>query len=76
MSCRVLTPGPREVAQIASEKLGGPDFFGGNVEKEAAEEAARMKEREQNSSVPASVSLAAKQDIMEQSAMAGDSDWR
>ena len=75
--CRVLgNPGPGEVAQQAISKLGGPpDFLGGNVEAEAAAESARMKEREKSGPASPSVSLAAKQDILEQNSMAGDNDW-
>ena len=74
--CRVLNPGPKEVAQQAINKLGGPpDFLGGDVEGEAARESARMKDRAQSGPPAASVSLAAKQDVLEQSNFAGDSDW-
>ena len=73
---RVLSPGPKEVAAQAVSKLGGPpDFLGGDVESEAALESARMKERAQAGPAPPSVSLAAKQDVLEQSSMAGDNDW-
>ncbi len=76
MLCRVLNPGPKEVAQQAISKLGGPpDFLGGDVEGEAARESARMKERAQSGPPATSVSLAAKQDVLEQSNFAGDSDW-
>ena len=71
----MLNPGPKEVAQQAISKLGGPpDFLGGDVEGEAAQESARMKEREQSGPPATSVSLAAKQDVLEQSYFAGDSD--
>ena len=74
--CRVLNPGPKEVAQQAISKLGGPpDFLGGDVEGEAARESARMKERANSGPASPSVSLAAKQDVLEQSNFAGDSDW-
>ena len=64
------------MAQQAISKLGGPpDFFGGDVEAEAAAESARMKEREKSGPPSPSVSLAAKQDVLEQISMAGDSDW-
>ena len=76
MPCRVLNPGPKEVAQQAIDKLGGPpDFLGGDVEAEAARESAAMKERARSGPPSPSISLAARQDILEQSAMAGDSDW-
>ena len=43
-----MNPGPKEVAQQAIGKLGGPpDFLGGDVEADAARESARMKQREQ-----------------------------
>ena len=72
----MLNPGPKEVAAQAVSKLGGPpDFLGGDVESEAALESARMKERAQAGPAPPSVSLAAKQDVLEQSNMAGDRDW-
>jgi len=75
-SCRVLNPGPKEVAQRAINKLGGPpDFLGGDAEGDAAVESARMKERERSGPPAPSVSLASKQDVLEQSAMAGDNDW-
>ena len=45
------------------------------MESAAALESARMKERAQAGPAPPSVSLAARQDILEQSNMAGDSDW-
>ncbi len=46
------------------------------MEGEAARESARMKDRAQTAGRPAaSVSLAAKQDVLEQSNFAGDSDW-
>ena len=76
VACRVLNPGPKEVAQQAISKLGGPpDFLGGDVEGEAARESARMKERANSGPASPSVSLAAKQDVLEQSNFAGDSDW-
>ena len=71
-----MNPGPKEVAAQAISKLGGPpDFLGGDVESEAALESARMKERAQAGPAAPSVSLAAKQDVLEQSNMAGDNDW-
>jgi len=76
LTCRVLNPGPKEVAQQAINKLGGPpDFLGGDAEGDAAVESARMKERERSGPPAPSVSLASKQDVLEQSAMAGDNDW-
>lgn len=72
----MLNPGPKEVAQQAIGKLGGPpDFLGGDVEGEAARESARMKERASSGPPSPSVSLAAKQDVLEQNYFAGDSDW-
>lgn len=76
MRRRVLNPGPKEVAQGAINKLGGPpDFLGGDAEGDAAVESARMKERANAPPAAPSVSLAAKQDVLEQSAMAGINDW-
>ena len=43
-------------------------------EAEAAKAAAEMKRRERDGIAP-SISLAAKDDVMEQSSMAGDADW-
>ena len=72
----MLNPGPKEVAQQAIGKLGGPpDFLGGDVEADAARESAAMKRRESSGPPSPSVSLAAKQDVLEQSNFAGDSDW-
>lgn len=50
-------------------KDGG--IFGANVEEEARREAEAMKRREQGGIPPPSISLAAKQDVLEQSNQVG-----
>ena len=58
----------------AAEKLGEGGIFGQGAEAEAAAAAAEMKKREKEGVAP-SMSLAAKDDVMEQASMAGDADW-
>ena len=58
----------------AAEKLGEGGIFGQGAEAEAAQAAAEMKRREKEGVAP-SMSLAAKDDVMEQASMAGDADW-
>ena len=59
----------------AAEKLGQGGIFGLEAENEAAEAAAEMKRRGAAGMPAPSMSLAAKQDVLEQSSMVGDADW-
>ena len=75
-ACSVLGTGQAVVGAVsqAAEKISEGGIFGLEPEAEAAKAAAEMKRREREGVAP-SVSLAAKDDVMEQSSMAGDADW-
>ena len=77
LHCSVLGVGQQVGATLATgaEKLGAGGIFGSEAEAEAAKAAAEMKAREGAGMPAPSMSLAAKQDVLEQSAMAGDADW-
>ena len=77
-TCSVLGGIGSQVAttiETGAEKLGQGGMFGSGAEAEAAKAAAEMKQREQQGMPAPSMSLSAKQDVLEQSAMAGDADW-
>lgn len=69
---RVLGGGePVKFTATAEKEPSDGGIFGANVEEEARQAAAEMKRREQAGMPAPSISLSAKQDILEQSSQVG-----